>query len=40
MDNDRAQEPHKDVKDREKNEFSNSIGSEDYHPIRLGGGTS
>ncbi len=39
IDNDRAQEPHQDVQDREKDESSNSIGHEDYHPIWLEDGT-
>jgi hypothetical protein len=30
---DGAQGPHQDVQDREKDESSNSIGHEDYHPI-------
>jgi hypothetical protein len=33
MDKDQAQEPHQDVQDKEKDESSNSIGHEDYHPI-------
>jgi hypothetical protein len=33
INNDRIQEPHQDVQDREKDEFSNSFGLEDYHPI-------
>jgi len=33
IDNDGAQEPYQDVQDREKDESSNSIGHEDYHPI-------
>jgi hypothetical protein len=33
MDKDRAQEPHQDVQDKKKDESSNSIGHEDYHPI-------
>jgi hypothetical protein len=33
MDKDRAQEPHQDVQDKGKDESSNSIGHEDYHPI-------
>ncbi len=32
-DNDGALEPHQDVQDREKDESSNSLGHEDYHPI-------
>jgi hypothetical protein len=35
-DNDGAQEPHQDVKDRGKDESSNSIGHEDYHLILIG----
>ncbi len=35
IDNDGAQEPHQDVQDREKDESSNSIAHEDYHPIWL-----
>jgi hypothetical protein len=35
IDNDWAQEPHQDVQDKEKDESSNSIGHEDYHPIWL-----
>jgi hypothetical protein len=33
IDNHQAQEPHLDVHDREKDESSNTIGHEDYHPI-------
>jgi len=40
MDKDRAQEPHQniqkphqDIEDKEKDESSNSINHEDYHPI-------
>jgi hypothetical protein len=33
MDKDRAQEPHQDVLNKEKDESSNSIGHEDYHLI-------
>jgi hypothetical protein len=33
IDNDRTQEPHQDVQDREMDDSSNSIGHEDYHPI-------
>jgi hypothetical protein len=33
MDKDRAQKPHQDVQDKEKDESSNSIGHEDYHFI-------
>jgi hypothetical protein len=33
MDNDRIQEPHQDVQDKEKDESSKSICHEDYHPI-------
>ncbi len=40
IDNDRAQEPHQDVQDRENVEPSNSIGHEDYHPIWFENGTS
>jgi hypothetical protein len=32
IDNDEAQEPHQDVQDKEKDESSNSISHEDYHP--------
>jgi hypothetical protein len=28
-----GQKPHQDVQNREKDEPSNSIGHEDYHPI-------
>jgi hypothetical protein len=35
-DNDGAQKPHQDVKDRGKDESPNSIGHEDYHPILIG----
>jgi hypothetical protein len=35
-DNDEAQEPHQDVQDRGKDESSNSIGHQDYHPILIG----
>ncbi len=40
IDHDGAQGPHQDVQDREKDESSNSIGHEDYHPIWLENGTS
>jgi hypothetical protein len=33
MDKDRTQEPHQDVQDKEKDESSNFIGHEAYHPI-------
>jgi hypothetical protein len=33
MDKDRVQKPRQDVQDKEKDESSNSIGHEDYHPI-------
>jgi hypothetical protein len=33
FDNDGAQEPHQNVQDREKDESSNSIDHDDYHPI-------
>jgi hypothetical protein len=33
MNNDQVQEPHQDIQDKEKDESSNSIGHEDYHPI-------
>jgi hypothetical protein len=33
MDKDRAQKPHQDIQDKEKDESSNSIGHEDYHLI-------
>jgi hypothetical protein len=33
IDHDGAKKPHQDVQDREKDESSNSIGHEDYHPI-------
>jgi hypothetical protein len=33
IDNDGSQKPQQDVKDREKDESSNSIDHEDYHPI-------
>jgi hypothetical protein len=36
IDNDGAQEPHQDVQDGGKDESSNSIGHEDYHPILIG----
>ncbi len=46
MDKDRAQEPHQniqkphqDIEDKEKDESSNSINHEDYHPIWLEDGT-
>jgi hypothetical protein len=39
IDNDGAQEPHQDVQDMEKDEPSNSVGHEDYHPILLKNGT-
>ncbi len=39
IDHDGAQGPHQDVQDREKDESSNSIGHEDYHPIWLENGT-
>ncbi len=39
IDNDRAQEPHQDVQDKDKDESSNSIGHEDYHLIWLEDGT-
>jgi hypothetical protein len=35
MDKDWAQEPHQDIQDKEKDESSNPIGHEDYHPILL-----
>jgi hypothetical protein len=34
-DNDETQEPHQDVQDKGKDESSNSIGHEDYHPILI-----
>ncbi len=40
IDHDGAQGPHQDVQDREKDESSNSIGHEDYHPIWLENGIS
>jgi hypothetical protein len=33
IDNDRPQKPHQDVEDTKKDEYFNSIGHEDYHPI-------
>jgi hypothetical protein len=36
IDNDGVQEPHQDVQDGGKDESSNSIGHEDYHPILIG----
>ncbi len=39
MDKDWVEEPHQDVQDKEKDESSNSIGHEDYHPIWLEDGT-
>jgi hypothetical protein len=33
IDHDGVQRPHQVVQDREKDESSNSIGHEDYHPI-------
>jgi hypothetical protein len=39
MDKDRTQETHQDVQDKEKDESSNSIGHEDYHPFLLEDGT-
>ncbi len=39
MDKDRAQKPHQDVQEKEKDESSNSIGHEDYHLILLEDGT-
>jgi hypothetical protein len=39
MDNDRTQEPHRDVQDKENDESSNSICHEDFHPIWLEDGT-
>jgi hypothetical protein len=33
IDYDRVQKPHQDVQDRKKDESSNSIDHEDYHPI-------
>jgi hypothetical protein len=33
IDHDGDQEPHQNVQNREKDESSNSIGHEDYHPI-------
>ncbi len=36
IDNDGTQEPHQDVQDGGKDESSNSIGHEDYHPILIG----
>ncbi len=39
IDHDGVEGPHQDVQDREKDEFSNSIGHEDYHPIWLESGT-
>ncbi len=39
MDKDRTQEPHQDVQDKEKDDSSNFIGYEDYHPILLKDGT-
>jgi len=39
MDNDRTQEPHWNVQDKENDESSNSIGHDDFHPIWLEDGT-
>jgi hypothetical protein len=36
IDNDGAQKPHQNVKNEGKDESSNSIGHEDYHPILIG----
>jgi hypothetical protein len=36
IENDEAQEPHQYVQDGGKDESSNSIGHEDYHPILIG----
>ncbi len=33
IDHDGTKGPHQDVQDRKKDEHSNSIGHEDYHPI-------
>jgi hypothetical protein len=33
MDKDQTQKLHQDVKNKEKDESSNSIGHEDYHPM-------
>jgi hypothetical protein len=33
IDHDGTQGPHQDVQDKEKDESSNSIRHEDYHPI-------
>jgi hypothetical protein len=33
IDKARARKPHQNVQDKEKDESSNSIGHEDYHPI-------
>jgi hypothetical protein len=39
IDNDWIQKPYQDVQDEKKDEFSNSIGHEDYHPFLFGDGT-
>ncbi len=39
MDKNRAQKPHQDIQNKEKDESSNPIGHEDYHPIWLEDGT-
>jgi hypothetical protein len=33
MDKDQAEKPHQNVQDKKKDESSNSISHEDYHPI-------
>jgi hypothetical protein len=37
IDNDWTQKPHQNIKGKEKDESSNSIGHEDYHFIFIGG---
>ncbi len=39
MDQDYVQKPHQDIQDKERDQSSNSIGHEDYHPISLEDGT-
>jgi len=39
IDNDRAQEPHQGLQNKENDESFNSIGHEDYHLILLEDGT-
>ncbi len=39
MDKHWVQEPHENIQEKEKDESSNPIGHEDYHPIWLEDGT-